>query len=1558
MTPPNRIAIIRPQNGLQPTTAASAGLNMNRLLNTIGSLWMSATLLTLIVIYAALGSAIPMVRQYFELSEGAYFSHWVFGALVLALCLALIIATSRRVTFSWVNGGVIMVHTGILLLAGGSLQYFGGKIEGDVLLSSPTVQVFSRSRLSGNSGSAKLGQIIAAQGKVFETNMPMAGGKYRIEVASVKHDGMKTAAEVELKATFGDPPKTETIVLKQGGEQGAFKQINEHVVLALSGATKIDRFYDSVTPALEITVAGRSPASFPLTDLPRYGERFDPAVEQVADVNGQVVRSQRYRGGLLDAWSLPISVVSTETPRVESRDWPVNIEIDGYLPYADLRESLEPGGEELRPVARVDMRFKDQQQVVQLEGLRAPGSLDGWPGAAMCEFRWQIDSRLPTEWTQSLAGSHILTIEVKDKNVRQTYDIRAGQSIAVEGTEYTLKIDQLMPVWPLMTPGFENARSPVAQVTVAGNGKRYQRTVIERYPQLSQDVDEKGVRHRDGPYDPNIVMTYHDCSAQAFTLAAGPELSPVLIHTAPGGKRTLQALKPGEEYAGGDAVIKLLDVIEKPRAVMRPVVIPFVNRQRNMMQGRDMSLVRVKLETRDGKWSEHAWVPHTQYGYLGDRKPVNVAVPGVGAVELVYGRMTRPLPGDLTLEWMEVAFNPGRGMVRDWKSHIRMQEAAGAVQGGQVYLNHTWTFGPWTLFQSGAANDHESWTILGVGNRRGIVAMVLGCVLITLGLLYAFYVKPFLKQRIKAHYLAEAAAKHEHSMRTNGKPAPAMSVNSFVAALLCTGLLIGSGAASAQKPLSPDAQLPPGHPPITQAPQADAPLPAADAAPNLPAGHPPIEPAAGESANEPESNPALPAGHPPIGAMPEGVEAGESHEGHDHAAAVPESSEARRAFGEKEIESLKAIQSQLKLADFGLLTVQYANRYQTIEAWARDVVKSIHGSTALDGLDPIVGALEVVFNARAHVDRDVIFIKDFGIRNDLTAHPVMLTRAEQDRIRRTGLVSYRFIRDDSVGEVFAKLQTQTPLQRAVDRVENAVGLFESARATLRLVPDQSGAADARWHAIDDLIANTGFEAHSGMGRDEPVPGVSAEQSRSLLKSMLMLSEAWRLRDAKAINQHIGALCAALPAMAPEGVYPTLGQRKMEAFYCRMNAFTWGWGIYIVGLAMSIWAVMTRFSLARWLATAIFLVAFVLHGAGLGLRWYIVDRIPVANMFEAVVASAWLGAALALGLEWRVIRAWQTVYLAPMCVAVVLHQRYDTPLWYVFAGVAAAGLLGDMIYLAARNRGRPIEEKALAGRGVFVLAACFLGFMSLALGRVVGSEITTIAGILDDVLLRIHTVLIITSYAIVTLAYGVSNCYLVVRAVRYATPQAAVTLGCQLGTGAGLYGAFYVPWIADKDAGTIVATIVGLAMVGGVLAWALLMLLTQAGRPSLTMGVGAAGIVSQRYTAVAARLPDSPLLAGLDLSQMTLLNMANVGLFAGMILGAVWADYSWGRPWGWDPKEVFALNTWLIYAILIHVRMLSRDKALWSAVVAVIGFAMMMFNWWAVNFFIVGLHSYA
>ncbi|WP_052474904.1 c-type cytochrome biogenesis protein CcsB [Jeotgalibacillus soli] len=79
---------------------------------------------------------------------------------------------------------------------------------------------------------------------------------------------------------------------------------------------------------------------------------------------------------------------------------------------------------------------------------------------------------------------------------------------------------------------------------------------------------------------------------------------------------------------------------------------------------------------------------------------------------------------------------------------------------------------------------------------------------------------------------------------------------------------------------------------------------------------------------------------------------------------------------------------------------------------------------------------------------------------------------------------------------------------------------------------------------------------------------------------------------------------------------------------------------------------------------------------------------------------------------------------------------------------------------------------------------------------------------------------------------------------------------------------------------------------------------------------------------------------------------------GLVFAMIWAQIAWTRFWGWDPKEVWALITWLFYAAFLHLRLTRGWEGNRSAWLAVIGFVIIMFNLVAVNLIIAGLHSYA
>lgn len=87
-------------------------------------------------------------------------------------------------------------------------------------------------------------------------------------------------------------------------------------------------------------------------------------------------------------------------------------------------------------------------------------------------------------------------------------------------------------------------------------------------------------------------------------------------------------------------------------------------------------------------------------------------------------------------------------------------------------------------------------------------------------------------------------------------------------------------------------------------------------------------------------------------------------------------------------------------------------------------------------------------------------------------------------------------------------------------------------------------------------------------------------------------------------------------------------------------------------------------------------------------------------------------------------------------------------------------------------------------------------------------------------------------------------------------------------------------------------------------------------------------------------------------------IAFIGLAMLLITGAVWANESWGRYWGWDSKETGALVAWLAYAGFLHTRIAHGWTGRRSAYFAIVGFLLVIFTYLGVSYLLPGLHSYA
>lgn len=724
----------------------------------VGLIWLAS-----IILYAAVLSALPQVRGALEMTEMEAFRHWSFVTLIALFATNLIVATLTRIRFNIVNFGVLTVHTGLLLLCGGSIWYFATKIEGDVLLRSPQIELITL----GGADSRKVAEFLAAKGQRWSETMPAFGGRVAIEVLKTSGTGREPVREATVRVRIGDQaPREVTLSVPQQ----PLAAVADRLGVRLRTFPGETLFYDDEAAALHYRKMDQPESERRVAELhglPLSRERYFDEGYVLRDALDIDWRSKRTNPelrlpfdlaiptGWFEHWRLPIKL---DTPEL-----PFDVEVTGYVPYIrGMDRSAADGGDSEFPAATFTVSFGNTRM---RDSVFAADPALALARRANLEFRWVANAEEQQRAFKPLVGQNELTIEVLDPPAKKTITIAEGMTIDVEGTRYKLKVAELAPSWPLMTPGYENARSPVARIDVTNGEKSYNRTVVQRFPHLSQDIDERGVRHRDGPYDPNLKLTYRTVVDGWSILAAGAGLVPQLGVFGLDGKVRPVVLEIGRaatiHTSQGELTFTLENLFERGRVKSLPVIEPLDTRRPGL--GREASAIRLKLTGKGAHagWSDSRWIPFSNYPDLEEfAQPTRVSLPGDSQIyELIYSRLPRPLDATLVPQALTTTFFPGRMAATAWRSDFLVVEGEQPPRAAFVETNQTATVGRYTLFQSGAARDHWSYTVLGVGTREAIGTQLLGCVLVTLGALYAFYVKPVIKRRRAAAAVAEANAR-------------------------------------------------------------------------------------------------------------------------------------------------------------------------------------------------------------------------------------------------------------------------------------------------------------------------------------------------------------------------------------------------------------------------------------------------------------------------------------------------------------------------------------------------------------------------------------------------------------------------------------------------------------------------------------------------------------------------------------------------------------------------------------------------------------------------------
>lgn len=495
-------------------------------------------------------------------------------------------------------------------------------------------------------------------------------------------------------------------------------------------------------------------------------------------------------------------------------------------------------------------------------------------------------------------------------------------------------------------------------------------------------------------------------------------------------------------------------------------------------------------------------------------------------------------------------------------------------------------------------------------------------------------------------------------------------------------------------------------------------------------------------------------------------------------------------------------------------------------------------------------------------------------------------------------------------------------------------------------------------------------------------GFPAKEAEAFLTSFQAMEKAEEASPGAAPKAAATTLLAATRALGEKvngGHYPTAKEMDLEAYFNETNPFfkaPYGYGLAMALLAVSLGFTSNRErgpkqarppfwqlgSIVYWAGIIGLLIGIALEVLGFTMRVQISGWAPVTNMYETVI---WVSlVAAVLGVIFEILFQKTFAALAGAGVALLgtllaanvplldpgihslqpvlrsnywltIHVLTEVSSYAAFALAMGLGMIATFYYLTATYRRSPaflevgaplIPGVPLLLLGAFGLSASYGGFgINLPLDRA-------------NLLFNVSAVLAGLGGSMSIIGGGGVFGELVARATFRDQAALEHAITTQAGEAAlTVPAATSVQTVTVEERGSVAtATKPTVAEIRARAA---------ASRPQLD----ARGLAMQETAAKIKPLSNFIYRT----MQVGVLLIA-----AGTILGGVWADYSWGRFWGWDPKEVWALITLLVYLIPLHGRFAGWVNTFSLVISSVVCFLSVIMAWYGVNFVLgVGLHSY-
>ena len=792
------------------------------LLDVFSSVRLGVALLTVLFVYATLGSAgivypvgpnifdpanwrHDMVRQYamFEMTEFEWFHTRFFIALCVLIGVNIVVTTLRRIPLRVVNLGVWMIHTGIVTLIVGSVIYFSTKIEGDtpvfrraVHVSGPGLGEVTLPALPGRSASFGEG---ASAGRVtivgIDPEWPVGGGAVAYSVSLL----VEAPGEPPFirRVTDGDPDAWQDAAL--GGEAGS-----EPPPVAAGLRTTLEtveqtQFWIKDSAAIGVRPIGRPEwTQRVVSGLPRYNDYVGSNDAVWPPTAGH--RPSRFVSSIRRTLDVEVPPASTDDDPLAGLD----VRVTGALRYAVMQERLRPGGDRRWPIAHVRMRSPGggsfDQHMAAFDPERRV-ALDG-----LLEFRWAADETEFASMLERLSPALRVTAPARDGGeVSASLDLTPPPSERpavqrIDGSDWVFEVQEVVRGLPV--DAGRSVSLAILRVTPP-DGAPFVRWVFED-PALTRDMPMDGVADHAAPGasgstpDGRLAATFRAGSGATLIVAAGPEpaVGLRLLTRAASGRLDPRPLRVNEPIAfGGGAELVVNAVSEYATAETRPFIVPMAQRDRDADTFLAFAMIRLRVASPDG-WSEERWIPYHKYSLpeadlalpgLGRYEPVVFEPPGVGPVEVIFTRERRPLPSPVVLEDFVLSTHlggfTGDGSIRDWTSEVRFVTEDGPSDVIEVRSNGPGEFGGLRFFQSywdaptrrgPVASAGMNFTGLGVGNREGVATQLAGSAIAVIGMIYAFYVKPIIKRRRRDRVLEELRAREAAEPAGAPEPKPIM----------------------------------------------------------------------------------------------------------------------------------------------------------------------------------------------------------------------------------------------------------------------------------------------------------------------------------------------------------------------------------------------------------------------------------------------------------------------------------------------------------------------------------------------------------------------------------------------------------------------------------------------------------------------------------------------------------------------------------------------------------------------------------------------------------------